>query len=205
MSILNGAADVSAEERAAYLKRANQLRRQDSEDFPHLNPLPEGEGASEEEGEKPSPTGRGLGEGQESEIELSDARFTELASREQFILSVTANGYGKRSSSYEYRVTGRGGSGIVNIITSARNGEVVASFPINEADQLMLMTDSAKLIRTPIHDVRIAGRNTQGVTLFKVEKGERVVSAVRIDGAMVGGESEEEETVSASDVSDEQT
>jgi DNA gyrase subunit A len=173
MSILKGAADVSAEERTAYLKRANQLRRQEGEEIVE---------AVNEEGEEGVIT-----------TELSDARFAELAEREQFLLSVTSNGYGKRSSSYEYRVTGRGGSGIVNIVTNARNGEVVASFPIEEQDQLMLMTDSAKLIRCGVHDVRIAGRNTQGVTLFKVEKGERVVSAVRIDGAMVGGEGEEEE------------
>ncbi len=174
MSILKGAADVSADERAAYLKRAAQLRRQEGEEI-----------------QEP-----GVEETEETTqaIDLSDTRFTELAEREQFILSVTSNGYGKRSSSYEYRVTGRGGSGIVNIVTNARNGQVVASFPIGQADQLMLMTDSAKLIRCGVHDVRIAGRNTQGVTLFKIEKGERVVTAVRIDGSMVGGEAEEEET-----------
>ena len=83
-------------------------------------------------------------------------------------------------------MTGRGGSGIVNIITSARNGKVVGSFPINHDDQLMLMTDGAKLIRCGVADVRIAGRNTQGVTIFKVGTDEKVVSAVRIDASMLG-------------------
>ena len=159
MSILYGGKDVTSEERAAYLKRANQLRRA------------EGEAVNDEvEG---------------AVTDLSDARFEELATREQFILSITENGYGKRSSSYEYRVTGRGGSGIVNIVTNERNGSVVGSFHIADDDQLMLMTDTAKIIRTHVHNVRIAGRNTQGVTLFKVDKGEHVVSAVRIDGAML--------------------
>jgi DNA gyrase subunit A len=172
MSILHGGADVTAEERAAYLRKASQLRRAQGEEV---------ETETQEE------------EGDSEAIELSDARFAELASREQFILTVTENGYGKRSSAYEYRVTGRGGSGIVGIVTSARNGKVVASFPIAEADQLMLMTDCAKLIRCGVKDVRIAGRNTQGVTLFKVDASEKVVSAVRIDASMIEEEAISEE------------
>jgi DNA gyrase subunit A len=100
---------------------------------------------------------------------------------EEFILTVTENGYGKRTSAYEYRQTGRGGQGITNIETSPRNGCVVASFPAHNGQQLMLVTDQAKLIRTTVGDIRIAGRNTQGVTIFRVAPGEHVVSAARID------------------------
>lgn len=111
---------------------------------------------------------------------LSEDRFRQLAEAEQFILTITANGYGKRSSAYEYRRTNRGGKGIVNIDTSARNGLVVASFPVEPTEQLMLVTDQGKLIRMPVADIRIAGRATQGVTLFRVAEDEHVVSAARI-------------------------
>jgi DNA gyrase subunit A len=100
------------------------------------------------------------------------------AKNEQFILTVTENGFGKRSSAYEYRITNRGGSGIVNIITSARNGKVTASYHIEENDQLMLITDGGQLIRCPVRDIRIGGRNTQGVTIFNTK--EKVVSVARI-------------------------
>ncbi len=111
---------------------------------------------------------------------LSEERFARMAEAEQFILTITANGYGKRSSAYEYRRTNRGGKGIVNIDTSERNGHVVASFPVEPAEQLMLVTDQGKLIRMPVRDIRIAGRATMGVTLFKVNDAEQVVSAARI-------------------------
>ncbi|WP_129792445.1 DNA gyrase subunit A [Sphingosinicella sp. CPCC 101087] len=112
---------------------------------------------------------------------LSSDRMAELSEREQFILTVTANGYGKRSSAYEYRRTNRGGQGIVNIDTSERNGHVVASFPARNGEQIMLVTDQAKMIRTMVGDIRIMGRNTQGITLFSVAENEHVVSAARID------------------------
>jgi hypothetical protein len=92
----------------------------------------------------------------------------ELAAREQFILTVCANGYGKLSSAYEYRRTGRGGQGITNIDNIARNGPVVASFPATQADQLMLVTDQAKLIRLPLESLRVIGRGSAGVRLFNV-------------------------------------
>jgi DNA gyrase subunit A len=111
---------------------------------------------------------------------LSEDRFALMAEAEQFILTITANGYGKRSSAYEYRRTNRGGKGIVNIDTSERNGHVVASFPVEPTEQLMLVTDQGKLIRMPVRDIRIAGRATMGVTLFKVNDAEQVVSAARI-------------------------
>jgi DNA gyrase subunit A len=110
-----------------------------------------------------------------------------MAEAEEFILTITANGYGKRSSAYEYRRTNRGGKGIVNIDTSERNGLVVASFPVEEGEELMLVTDQGKIIRMGVRDIRKAGRATMGVTLFKVADNEHVVSAARIR------ESEEDE------------
>ncbi len=115
------------------------------------------------------------------EVTLSPDRMAEFEAAEEFILTVTANGYGKRTSAYEYRRTNRGGQGITNIVTSDRNGPVVASFPAHSGEELMLVTDQAKLIRMSVGDVRVTGRNTQGVTLFSVAKGEHVVSAARID------------------------
>ena len=117
----------------------------------------------------------------ENEPSLSPERMAEFQAAEEFILTVTQNGYGKRTSAYEYRRTNRGGQGITNIETSQRNGCVVASFPAHNGEQLMLVTDQAKLIRTTVGDIRIAGRNTQGVTIFRVADGEHVVSAARID------------------------
>jgi len=117
----------------------------------------------------------------EAEPDIAADRFTELTEREQFILTVCANGYGKLSSAYEYRRTGRGGQGITNIDNIKRNGPVVASFTATQADQLMLVTDQAKLIRMGLSSLRVIGRNSAGVRLFDVAKNEHVVSAVRID------------------------
>lgn len=114
--------------------------------------------------------------------ELPLELVVEFAANEEFLLTMTENGYGKRSSAYEYRITGRGGSGITNIDTSERNGQVVASFPVEQADDIMLTTNKGTMIRCPVKDIRIAGRNTQGVTLFKTGKGEIVASATRIPG-----------------------
>ena len=116
----------------------------------------------------------------DSEPAMSADRFAELAEKEQFILTVCANGYGKLSSAYEYRRTGRGGQGITNIDNIARNGPVVASFPAVQADQLMLVTDQAKLIRLPLSSLRVIGRGSAGVRLFNVADEEHVVSAVRL-------------------------
>jgi DNA gyrase subunit A len=115
------------------------------------------------------------------ECSLDPDRFAEMAEKEQFILTITENGYGKRSSAYEYRRTNRGGQGITNIDTSSRNGRVVASFPVSQGEQLMLVTDQAKMIRTTVGDIRILGRNTQGVTIFRVADNEHVVSVAKID------------------------
>ncbi len=104
----------------------------------------------------------------------------ELKAKEQFILSITENGYGKRSSSYEFRETGRGGQGIINISTSIRNGNVAASFPIYPDDDIMLVTDKGQMIRVKVSEIRVAGRNTQGVRIFKTGNDEKVVTAVRL-------------------------
>jgi DNA gyrase subunit A len=123
----------------------------------------------------------------DGENPLDPERMSELAEKEQFILTITENGYGKRSSAYEYRRTNRGGQGITNIDTSERNGCVVASFPAQQGEQLMLVTDQGKMIRTTVGDIRVMGRNTQGVTIFRVGDNEHVVSVAKID------ESDEEE------------
>ena len=116
----------------------------------------------------------------EGEPTLAAERMTDLATREQFILTVCANGYGKMSSAYEYRRTGRGGQGITNIDNIGRNGPVVASFPAAQSDQLMLVTDQAKLIRLGLDSLRVIGRGSAGVRLFNVADDEHVVSAAKI-------------------------
>jgi DNA gyrase subunit A len=117
----------------------------------------------------------------DGECPVSADRMAELAEKEQFILTVTENGYGKRSSAYEYRRTNRGGQGITNIDTSERNGTVVASFPAHQGEALMLVTDQGKMIRTTVGDIRVMGRSTQGVTIFRVAENEHVVSVAKID------------------------
>src|SRR5437868_11444176 len=122
-------------------------------------------------------------EREDVECTLAAERVAELSEREQFILTVTENGYGKRSSAYEYRRTNRGVQGITNIDTSERNGCVVASFPAHQGEALMLVTDQGKMIRTTVGDIRVMGRNTQGVTIFRVAEGEHVVSVAKIEEA----------------------
>ena len=127
---------------------------------------------------------------------LDAATMEQMTADEQFILTVCANGYGKLSSAYEYRQTGRGGQGITNIDNIARNGPVVGSFPARADDQLMLVTDQAKLIRIVLDSLRVIGRGSAGVRLFDVAKDEHVVSAALIeegdeaDGAVDTGEGE---------------
>lgn len=113
---------------------------------------------------------------------IDDSKFSHLSGSEQFLLSVTENGYGKRTLAYEYRTIGRGGQGIVNIETSPRNGKVIASFPVENDDEIVLMSNRGRIIRLPVHDIRVAGRNTQGVTLFNTEKNEKVVSVALVEG-----------------------
>ncbi|MBT4922172.1 MAG: DNA gyrase subunit A [Rickettsiales bacterium] len=124
----------------------------------------------------------------------------EMAQKEEYILTITENGYGKRTSSYEYRSTNRGGSGIINIVTSERNGDVVASFPAFDDDEVIIMTDKGKLIRCSTVDIRIAGRNTQGVTILRTDKQEKVVSVCKIQKSE---EAEDDSEVLASQEDDE--
>ncbi len=158
--------DVTAEERRAYLKRANALRQAEGEDS---------DGADESD----SP-----------DIELSQERFDQLAEEEDFILTISEQGFGKRSSSHGYRLTGRGGKGIWNMEMGEKNQAIAASFPVADGDEVILVTDGGQIIRTPIDDVRIAARKTMGVTVFKVGDGERVVSVARV---RENGEDEEGE------------
>lgn len=117
------------------------------------------------------------------QIMTPPARYEEMKKIEQMIMTVTEKGLAKRTSSFEYRTTGRGGQGVKNIDMSTKTGEVVAVFPVNETDEVMLVTDAGKLIRCPVDNIRITGRSAQGVILFRVERREKVVSAVRlIDG-----------------------
>jgi DNA gyrase subunit A len=130
----------------------------------------------------------------ENEPTLSPERMAEFAAAEEFILTVCANGYGKRTSAYEYRRTNRGGQGIGNIDNIARNGPVVASFPAHDGEQLMLVTDQAKMIRLGLDTLRVIGRNSAGVRLFNVADNEHVVSAAKIE---TDGEEEVEEAEAA--------
>jgi DNA gyrase subunit A len=113
-------------------------------------------------------------------VALSSERYAQMGGAEQFVLTISENGYGKRSSSYEYRITGRGGKGIVAMAVNERNGQLVASFPVEESDQIMLVSDGGQLIRCPVNGIRIAGRGTQGVIVFNTAEGEKVVSVERL-------------------------
>jgi DNA gyrase subunit A len=157
--------EASPAERAAYLKQAVALRRAQSAEASETEAAPEPE-VGEEEGAEAT--------------ELSPERFADLQAREQFVLTVSDKGFGKRSSAYEYRTSGRGGKGIVAMVVNERNGSLVASFPVSGGDQIMLVTDGGQLIRCPVADVRIAGRNTQGVRVFRTDGAEKVVSVEHI-------------------------
>jgi len=111
----------------------------------------------------------------------NDLKKSEVLAKQKYILSITENGFGKRTSFYDYRVTNRGGKGIIGIVASSRNGNVAASFPVNEGDEIILSTDKGKVIRCAVKEIRVAGRNTQGVRIFKVSDNEKVVSAIKID------------------------
>jgi len=110
---------------------------------------------------------------------------SEIIAKQKYILSITENGFGKRTSFYDYRVTNRGGKGIIGIDTSSRNGNVAASFPVNEGDEVILSTDKGKMIRCEVKGIRIAGRNTQGVRIFKLSGDEKVVSAMKIEDTFI--------------------
>ncbi|MFL6833852.1 MAG: DNA gyrase subunit A [Xanthobacteraceae bacterium] len=162
--------DASAEERAAYLRRASAVRRGLNGAEPEETPL------DAEETQVSADT-----------IELGEQRYVEMSAAEQFVLTISERGFGKRSSSYEFRVTGRGGKGIVAMDVRERDGSIrkktgklIASFPVEDGDQIMLVTDGGQLIRTRVEGIRIVGRSTQGVIVFDTAEGERVVSVERI-------------------------
>ncbi|HMJ30615.1 MAG TPA: DNA gyrase C-terminal beta-propeller domain-containing protein, partial [Xanthobacteraceae bacterium] len=164
--------DATGDERAAYLKHAGAVRR-------GLNGADAEESAPDAE-EAPESAGNDA-------IELGEQKYVSMSAAEQFVLTISERGYGKRSSSYEYRITGRGGKGIVAMDVRERDGTIrrktgklIASFPVEDGDQLMLVTDGGQLIRTRVEGIRIVGRSTQGVIVFDTAEGERVVSVERI-------------------------
>jgi DNA gyrase subunit A len=183
MSVLDHV-ELSVEERDAFLRYDSARRRQDG--FEDNGEVSDEEAArrAEEAMQRAEAAIRSARE------QLGANRLAELDAHQQLILSVTVNGYGKRTSAYEYRVTNRGGQGIINIETSRRNGPVVAAFPVADDDQVMLVTDRGQVIRIPVDDIRIAGRNTQGVTLFDVAEDEHVVAVARLVGAAEANGSE---------------
>ncbi|MEO1281744.1 MAG: DNA gyrase subunit A [Pseudomonadota bacterium] len=169
MTILHGV-DATPAERAAYVKQASALRRAETDDD---EPIANGDAPVAVE--EPD-----IEEGADAPLQLSAERFAELAEKEQMVFTVSTRGFGKRSSSYEYRTSGRGGKGILAMVVNDRNGKLAASFPLGEQDQIMLVTNAGKLIRCPVGDIRIAGRNTQGVRIFRTDQDEQVVSVERI-------------------------
>ena len=110
---------------------------------------------------------------------------SELKASEKFILSITENGYGKKTSHYEYRVTNRGGKGIIGIVNSPRNGNISSSFPVFEGDEIMISTDKGRVIRVAVKEIRTAGRNTQGVRIIKLSGDEKVVSAIKVEDNLI--------------------
>jgi len=135
----------------------------------------------------------------ELEPKISYEQFKEMRENEEFILTVTVTGYGKRTSAYEYRITARGGQGVANMEMSERNKEVVSSFPVKDNHQIMMVTDGGKLIRMPVEDIRIAGRKTQGVILFRTAENENVVSVTWLDAEDDDDESDIAEEVNEFD------
>ncbi|MFC0283518.1 DNA gyrase subunit A [Camelimonas abortus] len=163
--------DATAEERALYLRQSAAARRAAT-------------GEPEEAADVAEP-------GVVGEGGLSEERYAALGASEQFILTISENGYGKRTSAYEYRVTGRGGKGIVAMAVNERNGRLVDAFPVEDSDQVMLVTDGGQLIRVPVDGIRIVGRSSQGVIVFDTADDERVVSVERITDDGEGGDSGE--------------
>jgi DNA gyrase subunit A len=165
MSLVDGGKGIPTEDRDAYLRQSRALRQAE-------NAAEAGEAGTEEE----TPAAE---EAAAPATTLSPERFAELQSKEEFVLTVASSGFGKRTSAYEYRVTGRGGKG-VELMNLAKGGEIVAAVPVRDTDEIMLVTDGGTLIRCPVDGIRIAGRATRGVRIVNVSEGERVVTAVRI-------------------------
>jgi DNA gyrase subunit A len=154
--------EATGEERAAYLKMRRAVTgEQMGSDADASEDAEETEGAN---------------------FSLSQERYAEMSAQEQCILTLSEKGYGKRTVSYEYRITGRGGKGITAMAVNSRNGKLVASFPVENSDQIMLVTDGGQLIRVPVEGIRVVGRNSQGVTVFSTRDKEKVVSVEHIEG-----------------------
>ena len=149
--------EASPAERIAYVRQANLVRR----------------GGADHEQDVES-------EGNGQEVVLSPERYAELSAHEEFVLTVSENGYGKRTSAYEYRISGRGGKGIIAMTVNQRNGKLIGSFPVEEGDELMLVTDRGQLIRVPVEGISVMGRSTQGVIVFYTAEDEWVVSVEHI-------------------------
>jgi DNA gyrase subunit A len=137
-----------------------------------------------EEGEE-APVAAEEGEDEGGEASLTPERIAELGAAEEILLTVSSEGFGKRTSAYDYRRTGRGGQGLTAQDLSKRGGKLVGSFPVDESDQILLVTDAGQLIRVPVSQIRVAARNTQGVTIFRTAADEHVVSVERL--AEAGG------------------
>ena len=165
MSLLDAGKGILTEERDAYLRQSRALRQL--------------ENAEEETAANADTNGGEEGAAAASVAVLSAERFAELQGKEEFVLTAASSGFGKRTSSYEYRVTGRGGKG-VELMSLTNGAQVVAAFPVLPTDQIMLVTDGGTLIRCPVDGIRIVGRGTRGVRIVNVSEGERVVSAIRI-------------------------
>jgi DNA gyrase subunit A len=177
--------DADPAERAEYVRQANAVRRAES-------------GETEVSEEESAP------DAEETErANLPLERYAELSAHEQFILTVSQNGYGKRSSAYEYRVSGRGGKGIIAMTVNDRNGPLIASFPIEDSGQIMLVTDGGQLIRVRVEDISIIGRSTQGVTIFNTSDKERVVYVEGIPEEEEGDEDPDGDTEGESEGGDE--
>ena len=164
--------DASAEEREAYLRRRRAV-------------------AGEVEAETAAVEEETEALAADAAETMSQERYAELGALEQIILTVSENGFGKRTSSYEYRITGRGGKGIVAMVVNPRNGPLVASFPVEAGDGIMLVTDGGQLIRCPVEGIRVAGRGTQGVIVFRTDSKEHVVSVERISDDDANGDNGE--------------
>jgi len=177
MAVLRGV-NATPDERAAYLKHAAAMRKAAGEDDDTAEAA-----APEEVDETEAPEGS---------VALSPERIAELGGAEQHILTVSSEGFGKRTSAYDYRRTGRGGQGLMAHDLSKRGGRLVASFPVEDSDELLLVSDQGQLIRTPVSQIRIAGRNTQGVTIFRTAENEHVVSVERLEGEAAGGDDADE-------------
>jgi len=172
LSIL-GHVDSTPAENRSYLRQAAVVRRSIDSDGAEEEPNSGAVAGEEDDGEA----------GDTEEAQLSTERYGEMGAFEQFILTVSENGYGKRSSAYEYRISRRGGKGIWAMSMSTRNGPLVAAFPVTDEDDVMLVTDGGQLIRMPVNDIRIAGRMTQGVTMLRTAEGERVVGVAHLADA----------------------